>query len=109
GARPDGKPLGKTAGKYSVPSFSMKMLRDSADALTTYLALATATTRPRSAANEALPCFDKVFTERILNALRVIPACLSVGCSRRSRGGAGQRRASDRGSARGRLRLSATQ
>jgi hypothetical protein len=39
GARPDGRPLGKTAGKYSVPSFSMKMLRDSADALTTYLTL----------------------------------------------------------------------
>lgn len=36
-AKKDGRPLGKTAGKYSVPSCSMKMLRDSADALTTYL------------------------------------------------------------------------
>lgn len=36
-AKRDGRPLGKTAGKYSVPSLTLKMLRDSADALTTYL------------------------------------------------------------------------
>lgn len=38
-AQQDGTPLGKTSGKYSVPSCSMKMLRDSADALTDYLTL----------------------------------------------------------------------
>lgn len=37
GAKRDGKPLGKTSGKYSVPSCSLKMLRDSADTLTTLL------------------------------------------------------------------------
>ncbi len=36
-ANQDGTPLGKTAGKYSVGGVSLKMLRDSADALTTYL------------------------------------------------------------------------
>lgn len=36
-ARQDGRPLGKTSGKYSVPSTTLKMLKDSADALTTYL------------------------------------------------------------------------
>lgn len=38
-ARQDGLPLGMTAGTYSVESFSMKMLIDSYDALTTYLTL----------------------------------------------------------------------
>jgi hypothetical protein len=38
-ARRDGRPLGKTAGKYSVPSMSLKMLRDSADKLTDYLTI----------------------------------------------------------------------
>ena len=37
GAKRDGTPLGKTAGKYSVPSCSLKMLRDSADMLTSLL------------------------------------------------------------------------
>lgn len=37
GAKRDGRPLGKTSGKYSVPSCSMTMLRDSFDKLTTYL------------------------------------------------------------------------
>lgn len=37
GARRDGVPLGKTPGKYSVPSMSLKMLKGSADILTTYL------------------------------------------------------------------------
>jgi len=36
-ARQDGLPLGVTAGKYSVEAFSVKMLVDSYDALTTYL------------------------------------------------------------------------
>lgn len=36
-ARQDGLPLGLTSGKFSVESFSMKMLIDSYDALTTYL------------------------------------------------------------------------
>jgi hypothetical protein len=39
GARRDGTPLGKTSGKYSVPTCSLKMLRDSADRLTNYLTL----------------------------------------------------------------------
>lgn len=33
-----GRPLGMTAGKYSVKAFTMKVLRDTADAFTTYLA-----------------------------------------------------------------------
>lgn len=36
-ARQQGTPLGWTAGKYSVPTFSMKFLRDSYDRLTDYL------------------------------------------------------------------------
>jgi hypothetical protein len=36
-AQPDGRPIGKTAGKYSVSAFTMKMLRDSATALKEYL------------------------------------------------------------------------
>lgn len=39
GARQDGQPLGVTSGKYEVPSFSMKMLKDSADNLTDYLSV----------------------------------------------------------------------
>lgn len=35
----NGKPMGGTAGKYEVNNFKIKMLRDSADALTTYLSL----------------------------------------------------------------------
>jgi hypothetical protein len=37
GMRRDGKPLGKTSGKYSVPSCSLKVLRDTADKITTLL------------------------------------------------------------------------
>lgn len=37
GLRRDGTPLGKTSGKYSVKNVMLKMLRDSADALTDYL------------------------------------------------------------------------
>lgn len=37
GAKRDGKPLGKTSGKYSVASCSLTMLRDSYDLLTTEL------------------------------------------------------------------------
>ena len=37
GMRRDGTPLGKTSGKYSVPTCTISMLRDSADKLTTYL------------------------------------------------------------------------
>jgi len=37
GAQRNGKPLGKTAGKYSVASCSLTMLRDSYDKLTTEL------------------------------------------------------------------------
>jgi hypothetical protein len=33
----DGRPIGATAGQYEVSNFKIKMLRDSADALTTYL------------------------------------------------------------------------
>jgi hypothetical protein len=33
----DGRPIGGTAGQYEVDSFTIKMLRDSADAFTTYL------------------------------------------------------------------------
>lgn len=36
-AKKDGTPLGKTSGKYSVPSCALTMLRDSYDKLTTYL------------------------------------------------------------------------
>lgn len=36
-ARQDGLPLGITAGKFSVEAFTMKMLIDSFDSLTTYL------------------------------------------------------------------------
>jgi hypothetical protein len=36
-ARQAGIPLGWTSGKYSVPTFSMKFLRDSGNALTDYL------------------------------------------------------------------------
>ena len=36
-SRSDAPPLGKSAGKYSVPSMSMRMLKDSANALTSYL------------------------------------------------------------------------
>lgn len=36
-ARQSGTPLGWTSGKYSVPSFTMKFLRDSYNALTDYL------------------------------------------------------------------------
>jgi hypothetical protein len=36
-AKKDGTPLGKTSGKYSVPTCSLTMLRDSYDKLTTYL------------------------------------------------------------------------
>ena len=39
GARRDGVPLGKTSGKYSVPSCSLTMLRDSFDKLTDYLSI----------------------------------------------------------------------
>jgi len=35
--RQDGTPVGWTSGKYSVPSFSIKMLRSWADTFTTYL------------------------------------------------------------------------
>ena len=38
-ARQSGQPLGWTSGKYSVPSFSIKMIRDSADQLRQYLTL----------------------------------------------------------------------
>ncbi|HEX8795454.1 MAG TPA: hypothetical protein VF765_31105 [Polyangiaceae bacterium] len=38
-SRQDGRPLGKTSGKYSVPSFTMKMLKDSALALKAYLSI----------------------------------------------------------------------
>lgn len=38
-ARQSGTPLGWTSGKYSVPAFTMKFLRDSWDALSTYLTL----------------------------------------------------------------------
>ena len=38
-AKRDGTPLGKTSGKYSVPSCSLTMLRDSFDKLTTILTL----------------------------------------------------------------------
>lgn len=37
GGRKDGRPLGKTAGKYTVPTCVMTMLRDSYDKFTTYL------------------------------------------------------------------------
>lgn len=37
GARKDGTPMGKTSGKYSVPTCSLTMYRDSYDDLTTYL------------------------------------------------------------------------
>jgi hypothetical protein len=36
-AKRDGRPLGKTSGKYTVPTCTLTMLRDSADKLTTYL------------------------------------------------------------------------
>jgi len=36
-ARKSGRPLGRTRGKYSVPTFTMKILVDSFDALTDYL------------------------------------------------------------------------
>jgi hypothetical protein len=36
-ARPDRLPLGSTTGKWSLEGFTMKMLRDSADAFTDYL------------------------------------------------------------------------
>lgn len=36
-AKRDGRPLGKTSGKYTVPTCSLTMLRDSFDKLTTYL------------------------------------------------------------------------
>lgn len=36
-AKRDGRPLGMTSGKYSVPSMSLKMLRDSWDILSTQL------------------------------------------------------------------------
>lgn len=39
GQRRDGTPLGKTAGKYTVPTCNMKMLVDSYDALTTDLSV----------------------------------------------------------------------
>lgn len=35
--RKDGRPLGWTAGKYSAPTFTIKMLKDSAEAFTDYL------------------------------------------------------------------------
>lgn len=38
-AKKNGKPLGKTAGKYSVPSVSMKVLRDTAEFITNYLTI----------------------------------------------------------------------
>jgi hypothetical protein len=37
GARRDGRPLGKTSGKYSVPTCTLTCLRDTADKITTYL------------------------------------------------------------------------
>lgn len=37
GAKRDGRPLGFTSGKYSVPSMTLKMLRDSWDDLSTQL------------------------------------------------------------------------
>lgn len=37
GARRDGRALGKTSGKYSVPTCTLTMLRDSWDKLSTYL------------------------------------------------------------------------
>ncbi len=38
-AKRDGRPLGKTSGKYSVPTCSLRMLRDSWDKLSTQLTL----------------------------------------------------------------------
>ena len=38
-AKRDGRPLGKTAGKYTVPTMTLTMLRDSADKLTTQMTL----------------------------------------------------------------------
>jgi hypothetical protein len=40
-ARPDGLPIGSTTGKWSLEGFTMKLLRDSADALTDYLCTKT--------------------------------------------------------------------
>src|SRR5260221_326541 len=38
-AKKDGRPLGKTTGKYSVPSCSLKVLKDTWDQLSTQLTL----------------------------------------------------------------------
>ncbi|MDQ2782608.1 MAG: hypothetical protein M3Y26_08775 [Actinomycetota bacterium] len=38
-AKKNGKPMGRTAGKFSVPSVSMKVLRDTAEFITNYLTL----------------------------------------------------------------------
>lgn len=38
-AKRDGRPLGKTSGKYTVPTCTLTMLRDSADKFTSYLTL----------------------------------------------------------------------
>jgi hypothetical protein len=42
-ARKDGLPLGSTTGKWSLEGFTIKMLRDSADAFTDYLCSKTGT------------------------------------------------------------------
>jgi hypothetical protein len=39
GQRGDGRPLGKTSGKYTAEPFTIKVLRDTADAITDYLAV----------------------------------------------------------------------
>ncbi len=67
GAKRDGRPLGKTAGKYSVPDFSITMLRDSYDKLTTVL-----TAKGLGSYGDAEFTFFAQYVEPVLGATPII-------------------------------------
>jgi hypothetical protein len=73
-ARRDGRPLGKTAGKYSVPSCTLKMLRDSADKLTTYL-----TAKGLGSYGDAEFLFFVQYFEPVIGAVPITVVC--EGCT----------------------------
>lgn len=71
-ARRDGRPLGKTSGKYTVPTFTLNMLRDSADKLTTQM-----TVKGLGSYGDA----EFVFVAQYIEPLQIPITVLCTGCT----------------------------
>ena len=77
-ARQSGTPLGWTAGKYSVPTFTMKFLKDSYNALTDYLTTGGSISPGNGSYGDAEWSFMLQTVEPVIGAVPMTRVCYPV-------------------------------